>query len=87
MWHRRLQSTLWSSDQKEPIMFPSSSLHTDFARQLQHDRRSGVVIARRSPGEGRARVAALAAAVRRPFRRTAPSAATPADATQPAAAC
>jgi hypothetical protein len=76
-------------DQKEPIMFPSSTLHTDFAQQLQHDRRAGISIARRSPREGRSRVAVLRGALLRSFRRTAPSAAaaTPADATRSAAAC
>ena len=61
-------------------MFPSSTLHTDFARQLQHDRRTDVVIARRAPREGRTRVAA---ALLRPFHRTV-RATTPAEATCPA---
>lgn len=65
-------------------MFPSSTLHTDFARQLQHDRRTGVSIARRTPHEGRARVAVLTAALLRPFHRTV-RAKTPAEATCPAA--
>jgi hypothetical protein len=73
-------------DQKEPIMFQPSTLHTDFARQLQYDRRTDVSIARRSPREGRGRVAVLTAALLRPFRRTVPVAA-PTEAKRPAAAC
>ena len=55
-------------NQKEPIMFPSSTLHTDFARQLQHDRRADVVIARRPSGADRPRIAARVAALVLVFR-------------------
>ena len=67
-------------------MFQPSTLHTDFARQLQHDRRTDISIARRSPREGRGPVAVLTAALLRLFRHTEPVA-TPAEAKRPAAAC
>ncbi|HEY0374453.1 MAG TPA: hypothetical protein VGC94_06635 [Amnibacterium sp.] len=65
-------------------MFQPSTLHTDFARQLQYDRRSAVTVARRIPGERRARIGVLLAALVRPFRRPVPMAA-PAEAKAPAA--
>ncbi|MCU1474426.1 hypothetical protein [Amnibacterium sp.] len=52
-------------------MFPSSSLHTDFARQVQVDRRASLRVERSTPGERRARFAALLAVIARPFRRPA----------------
>lgn len=61
-------------------MFPSSALHTDFARQLQHDRRIDVAIARRTRREDRG-LAVLAAALLGRSHRTVPA---PAEVERPA---
>jgi hypothetical protein len=53
-------------------MFPTSSLHTDFARQLQQDRRSDRPAPRAAAGPGRVRV--LLAALRTRRRPVAPAA-------------
>jgi hypothetical protein len=63
MSRRAVRTTLSSHrDPKEPTMFTTSTLHTDFARQLQQDRRAEVRIRRGRSAPGRVRV--LLAALR-----------------------
>jgi hypothetical protein len=75
MWRRPPRTTLSViPDLKEPIMFPSSSLHTDFARQLQADRFAESRILRGASRESGRRFASLTAALLKRLRHATPAA-------------
>ena len=68
---------------KEPIMFPPTTIHTDFGVESQYDRIAIRPRLTAGPRERRERFAALLAAITHLFRSRAPS--TPAlDAERPA---